>query len=57
MFLLLTNKVQRKTKDFSQIIINLSLHSEDLGITTFKGHLSVAVSVTNNFHCNLQFLF
>ena len=57
MLLFLTNKVQKKTKDFAKIIINLSLYFENLGTATCKEHLSVVVSVTKNLHCNLPFLF
>ena len=57
MFLLLTNKVQCKTKNFAKILSNLSLYFENLGTAIFKKHLSMAVSVTKNFHFNLLFLF
>ena len=57
MFLLLTNKVQWKAKDFAKIISNLSLYFENWGAAFFKEHLSVAVSTTKNFHCNVPFLF
>ena len=52
MFLLVTNKAQ-KTKDFAKIVSNLFLYFENLGTTIFKEHLSVAVSLTKNFHCSL----
>ena len=42
--MLLTNKVQWKTKAFTKIINNLSLYFQNLGTTFFKEHLSVAVS-------------
>ena len=66
MFLLLTYKEQWKTKDYaskiiiynsSTIISNPSLYFENLGTAISKEHLSVAVSVTKNFHGNLPFLF
>ena len=57
MFLLLTNKVQWKAKDFAKIISNLPFYFENWGTAIFKEHLSVAVSIAKNFHCNLPFLF
>lgn len=56
-FLLITNKLHWKTKNFAKIIINLSLYFENLVAAIFREHLSVTVSVMKNFHCNLQFLF
>ena len=53
----LINKVQWKAKDFAEIISNLSFYFESLGIPVFKKQLSVTVSVTKYFHCNLPFLF
>ena len=57
MFLLLTKKVQWKTKDVAKIISNLPLNCEKLGTAIFKEHFLVAVFVMNNFHWNLPFLF
>ena len=55
MFLLLTST--RNTKDFAKIINNISFYFENLGTAIFKEHVSVPVSITKNFHCNLPFLF
>ena len=54
-FLLLTST--RNTKDFAKIVYNLSFYFENLGTGIFNEHLSVPVSITKNFHCNLAFLF
>ena len=51
MILLLTNKVQWKTKDFAEIISkDFCLYFENLGAAIFKKHLSVAVSITKNYY-------
>ena len=55
MFLLLTST--RNTKDFAKIVNNLFFYFENLGASIFKEHLSVPVSITKSFHCNLGFLF
>ena len=49
MFSILTNKIQRKNKDFAKIINNLTLYFNHLGTAIFKEHLLVAVSVKKNF--------
>ena len=49
MFSILTNKIQRKNKDFTKIINNLTLYFEHLGTSIFKEHFLVAVSVKKNF--------
>ena len=49
MFSILTNKTQRKNKDFAKIINNLTLYFKHLGTAIFKEHLLVAVSVKKNF--------
>ena len=49
MFSILTNKIQRKNKDFTKIIDNLTLYFEHLGTSIFKEHFLVAVSVKKNF--------
>ena len=53
MFLLIN--ITSNTKDFAKIL-NLSFYFENLGTAIFKEHLSVLVSLTKNFHCNLPFL-
>ena len=55
MFVLLIST--RNTKDIAKIVNNLSSYFKYLGTAIFKEHLSVLVSITNNFHCNLPLLF
>ena len=53
MFLLINST--SNTKDFAKVVY-LSFYFENLGRAVFKEHLSVPVSLTKNFHCNLPFL-
>ena len=55
MFVLLTST--RNIKDFAKIVNNFSSYFKYLGTAIFKEHLSVLVSITNNFYCNLPLLF
>ena len=55
MLLLLT--IKRKTKNFAKITNSIPFYCENLGTTIFKKYAPVPVSITKNFHCNLQFLF
>ena len=55
MFLLLTST--RNNKDCAKIANNLSFYFENLGTAIFKELLSLSVSITKNFYCNLAFLF
>ena len=55
--MLLIKKIQKTFMDFAKNISNISLYLENWGTAIFKEHLSVVISVTKNFDCNLPFLF